>query len=39
MGNIHFNRTLLDFFYQLFVENSIFNGEKDIFFLWQPAKY
>ena len=32
MGNIHFNRTLLDFFYQLFVENSIFNGEKDIFF-------
>ena len=32
MGNIHFNRTLLDFFYQLFVDNSIFNGEKDIYF-------
>ena len=32
MGNIHFNRTLLDFFYQLFVDNSIFKGEKEIFF-------
>ena len=32
MGNIHFNRALLDFFYQLFVDNSIFNGEKDIYF-------
>jgi hypothetical protein len=32
MGNIHFNRTLLDFFYQLFVDNSVFKGEKEIFF-------
>lgn len=32
MGNIHFNRALLDFLYQLFVKNSIFTEEKDIFF-------
>ena len=32
MGNLHFNRNLLEFLYQLFVANAIFNGEKDIFF-------
>ena len=32
MGNIHFKRTLLDFLYQLFVQNSIFEGEKEIFY-------
>ena len=32
MGNIHFKRTLLDFLYQLFVQNSIFQGEKEIFY-------
>ena len=32
MGNIHFNRTLLDFLYQFLVENAIFNGEKEIFY-------
>ena len=32
MGNIHFNRTLLDFLYQFLVVNAIFDGEKEIFY-------
>ena len=32
MGNIHFNRSLLDFLYQLLVENAIVEGEKEIFY-------
>ena len=32
MGNIHFKRDLLEFLYKLLVENSIFDGEKEIFY-------
>ena len=32
VGNIYYKRNIFDFLYKLFVENSVFKGENEIFF-------